>query len=401
MSNFATIQSALEDIKNGKMVICCDDENRENEGDFIIAAEKVTPQAINFMAKHGRGLICLALPQKRLDELNIPKMAEDNTSRFSTAFGVSIDAKKGVTTGISAHDRAKTILCAINPATKQEDLARPGHIFPLAQKDGGVLRRAGHTEAVGDLARLAGLYPAGVLCEIMDEDGTMARVPTLMKIADKFSLKIITIKNLIEYRHKKEKLVRKLVSAPLPTKYGDFTIHIYESILTNYHHLAVVKGKVEGKENVLVRVHSQCLTGDVFGSFRCDCGEQLEKALKMINSEGLGVFLYMRQEGRGIGLANKVKAYTLQDQGMDTVEANIALGFAPDLRDYGIGAQILVDLGLSTIRVLTNNPKKIIGLEAYGLKIVERIPIEIPPNKINKEYLETKKTKLGHIFTHF
>ncbi len=401
MSNFATIQSALEDIKNGKMVICCDDENRENEGDFIIAAEKVTPQAINFMAKHGRGLICLALTQKRLDELNIPKMAEDNTSRFSTAFGVSIDARKGVTTGISAHDRAKTILCAINPDTQPDDLARPGHIFPLAQKDGGVLRRAGHTEAVGDLAKLAGLYPAGVLCEIMDEDGTMARVPTLMKIADKFSLKIITIKNLIEYRHKKEKLVKKLVSAPLPTKYGEFTIHIYESILTNYHHLAVVKGKVEGKKNVLVRVHSQCLTGDVFGSFRCDCGEQLEKALAMINAEGLGVFLYMRQEGRGIGLANKVKAYTLQDQGMDTVEANIALGFAPDLRDYGIGAQILVDLGLSTIRVLTNNPKKIIGLEAYGLKIVERIPIEIPPNKINKEYLETKKTKLGHIFTHF
>ena len=397
MSKFNSIEEALADIKKGKMVIVVDDEDRENEGDFIMAAEKVTPQAINFMAKEGRGLICVPLLAKRLEELDIPDMVKDNTAKLGTPFAISVDAKEGTTTGISAFDRAKTVQVLIDPKTKPADLARPGHVFPLAAKEGGVLRRAGHTEAAVDLARLAGLYPAGVLCEIMDEDGTMARVPKLMKIAKRFNLKIITIESLIRYRREREKLVKRIVTTSLPTVYGDFTLHLYESILTKEHHIALVKGKVANKENVLVRVHSQCLTGDVFGSLRCDCGQQVKKALTLISEEGEGVFLYMRQEGRGIGLVEKLKAYVLQDKGLDTVEANQALGFPPDLRDYGIGAQILKDLGLSTIRVLTNNPKKIVGIEGYGLKVTERIPIEVPPNKLNRKYLRTKKVKLGHI----
>ena len=397
MSRFNSIEEALADIKKGKMVIVVDDEDRENEGDFIMAAEKVTPQAINFMAKEGRGLICVPLLAKRLEELDIPDMVKDNTAKLGTPFAVSVDAKEGTTTGISAFDRAKTVQVLIDPNTKPADLARPGHVFPLAAKEGGVLRRAGHTEAAVDLARLAGLYPAGVLCEIMDEDGTMARVPKLMEIAKRFGLKIITIESLIRYRRVREKLVRRIVTTSLPTIYGDFTLHLYESILTKEHHIALVKGDVANKENVLVRVHSQCLTGDVFGSLRCDCGQQVKKALTLISKEGEGVFLYMRQEGRGIGLVEKLKAYVLQDKGLDTVEANLALGFPPDLRDYGIGAQILKDLGLSTIRVLTNNPKKIVGIEGYGLKVTERIPIEVTPNKLNRKYLSTKKIKLGHI----
>lgn len=397
MSRFNCIEEALADIKKGKMVIVVDDEDRENEGDFIMAAEKVTPQAINFMAKEGRGLICVPLLAKRLEELDIPDMVKDNTAKLGTPFAISVDAKEGTTTGISAFDRAKTVQVLIDPKTKPSDLARPGHVFPLAAKEGGVLRRAGHTEAAVDLARLAGLYPAGVLCEIMDEDGTMARVPKLMKIAKRFDLKIITIESLIRYRREREKLVKRIVTTSLPTVYGDFTLHLYESILTKEHHIALVKGEVANKENVLVRVHSQCLTGDVFGSLRCDCGQQVKKALTLISEEGEGVFLYMRQEGRGIGLVEKLKAYVLQDKGLDTVEANLALGFPPDLRDYGIGAQILKDLGLSTIRVLTNNPKKIVGIEGYGLKVTKRIPIEVPPNKLNRKYLRAKKAKLGHI----
>ncbi len=379
------------------MVIVVDDENRENEGDFICAAELVTPEIINFMAKYGRGLICLPIIGKRLDELNIPSMVTENTARLRTSFTVSVDAVKGTTTGISAHDRWVTIKTIIDPRTRPEDLARPGHIFPLRAQEGGVLRRAGHTEAAVDLALLAGLYPAGVLCEIMDSDGTMARLPRLKKIAKRFNLKLITIKNLIEYRRKKEKLIRRILETPLPTKFGEFKLIVYESIPENEHHLAIVKGNITGKKNVLVRVHSQCLTGDVFGSKRCDCGSQLETALRMINQEGQGVFVYMRQEGRGIGLLNKLKAYVLQDGGLDTVDANLVLGFEPDLRDYGIGAQILVDLGLSTIRLLTNNPKKIIGLEGYGLKVVKQIPIFIEPNQENLKYLKAKRDKLGHI----
>lgn len=397
MSDFNTIEETLVDIKKGKIIIVVDDEDRENEGDFIMAAEKVTPQAINFMAKEGRGLICVPLLAKRLEELEIPEMVKDNTAKLGTPFGVAVDAKEGTTTGISAFDRAKTVQVLIDPKTKPSDLARPGHVFPLAAKEGGILRRAGHTEATVDLARLAGLYPAGILCEIMDEDGTMARIPKLMKIAKKFDLKIITVEDLIRYRLVREKLVKRIVTTSLPTVYGDFTLHLYDSMLTKEHHVALVKGEVANKEDVLVRVHSQCLTGDVFGSLRCDCGQQVEKALTRISEEGEGVFLYMRQEGRGIGLVEKIKAYVLQDKGLDTVDANLALGFPPDLRDYGIGAQILKDLGLSTIRILTNNPKKIVGIEGYGLKVTERVPIEVPPNKLNKEYLRTKKVKLGHI----
>ncbi|MEA3432144.1 MAG: bifunctional 3,4-dihydroxy-2-butanone-4-phosphate synthase/GTP cyclohydrolase II [candidate division WOR-3 bacterium] len=397
MSEFNTIKEAIEEIKKGKVIIVVDDEDRENEGDFICAAEKITPQTINFMAKEGRGLICVALPRERLSSLHITDMVRDNTSKMGTPFMVSVDARDGTTTGISTYDRAHTIKTLLDDTTKPSDLVRPGHIFPLAYTQGGVLRRAGHTEASCDIARLAGLYPAGVLCEIMDEDGSMARLPRLIQMKRRYGLVLVTVKDLIEYRIRKEKLVRRVVDTKLPTKYGEFNLYVYESIIEKDHHLALVKGKVKGKKNVLVRVHSQCLTGDVFGSLRCDCGEQLAMALEMISKEERGVFLYMRQEGRGIGLFNKLRAYALQDSGLDTVEANEALGLPADLRDYGIGAQILVDLGLSTIRLLTNNPKKIIGLEGYGLKIVKRVAIEVSPNILNRRYLCTKKSKLGHI----
>ncbi|MEO0142269.1 MAG: bifunctional 3,4-dihydroxy-2-butanone-4-phosphate synthase/GTP cyclohydrolase II [candidate division WOR-3 bacterium] len=392
----ASIEEGIQEIKKGKPVIVVDDENRENEGDFIAAAEKVTPRLINFMAKHGRGLICVALTAKRLEELDIPVMVSDNTALHGTPFAISVDAKRGTTTGISAFDRAKTVKALVDKRTKPEDLARPGHIFPLRATEGGVLRRAGHTEASIDLARLAGLYPAGVLCEIMDSDGRMAKLSKLKKIARNFNLKIITIRDLIEYRRKKEKLVEKILETELPTKYGRFKLMLYEDKITHEHHIALVLGNVRGRRNVLVRVHSQCLTGDVFHSLRCDCGDQLDKALSMIAKNKSGVFLYMRQEGRGIGLVNKLKAYKLQERGLDTVEANLALGYPPDLRDYGIGAQILADLGLTSVRLLTNNPKKIIGLEGYGLKVVEQIPI-FAPHKHNLSYLRTKREKLGHL----
>lgn len=393
---FNTIEEAVKEIKKGNPVIVVDDENRENEGDFVIAAEKVTPKLVNFMARYGRGLICVALPTQRLEELNIPSMVNNNTAKFQTPFGVSVDYKIGTTTGISAFDRAKTIKMLVAKDVKPEDFARPGHVFPLRAMDGGVLRRAGHTEASVDLARIAGLYPGGVLCEIMDTDGRMAKLPKLKRIAKKFKLAIITIKDLIEYRRRREKLVERIIETKFPTRFGDFKLILYEDKICREHHVALVIGNVAGKKDVLVRVHSQCLTGDVFHSLRCDCGDQLEKALQLIAKNKLGVFLYMRQEGRGIGLVNKLKAYELQDRGMDTVEANIKLGFAPDLRDYGIGAQILVDLGLSTVRLLTNNPKKIIGLEGYGLKVVEQIPI-LAPNECNINYLKAKRKKLGHL----
>jgi 3,4-dihydroxy 2-butanone 4-phosphate synthase/GTP cyclohydrolase II len=393
----ASIYEAIEDIKAGKFVVIVDDESRENEGDLAIAAEKITPEAINFMAKHGRGLICLPIIGQRLDELGIPLMVTNNTSQYSTAFTVSIEAKSQVTTGISAFDRAQTIKTVIDPNAKAEDLARPGHIFPIRAREGGVLVRAGHTEAIVDLARLAGFYPAGVICEIMDEDGTMARLSQLEAMASKFDLKIVTITDLIAYRLRHEKLVQKVTEAKLPTKYGEFTAVAYKSVVDAAEHVALVKGDISNDEPVLVRVHSECLTGDVFGSYRCDCGAQIEMALQSIAKEERGVFLYMRQEGRGIGFHNKLCAYALQDQGMDTVEANIALGFAPDLRDYGVGAQILADLGLHNIRLLTNNPKKVIGLESYGIKIVETVPLITPSTPYNIHYLETKQKKLGHI----
>ncbi len=397
MSQLNTIEEAIEDIKRGKIVIVVDDADRENEGDMILAAEKISPEAINFISKFARGLICVPLTPERIEQLELSPMVKVNTAKMGTRFTVSVDAVHNTTTGISAHDRAQTIKTLIAPDTHPEDLARPGHIFPIQAQKGGVLSRAGHTEAAVDLARLAGLYPAGVLCEIMDEDGNMARLPKLLEMAKRFDLKIITVKDLIEYRRRKEKLVKRMVSADFPTKFGHFKLHLYKSVIDEHHHLALEKGEVKGKENVLVRVHSQCLTGDVFGSARCDCGDQLAQALSLIEREGLGVFLYMRQEGRGIGLPNKIKAYQLQDWGLDTVQANLELGFDPDLRDYGIGAQILVDLGLSTIRLITNNPKKIIGIEGYGLKVIERVPTEVRPTPENIKYLETKRDKLGHL----
>lgn len=391
------IEKAIEEIKKGKMVIVVDDEDRENEGDFIMAAEKVTPEDINFMSKFGRGLICMPCISSRLNELQIPDMVTENTSKHGTAFTVSVGAKHKISTGISAFDRAATILTIIDPKTKTEDISMPGHVFPLRAKDGGVLKRAGHTEAAIDLARLAGLFPAGVLCEIMNDDGTMARLNQLEKIAKEFNMPIVTVESIIEYRRKRERLIRKISTARLPTEYGKFDIIVYQSILDEKVHVVLKKGKVTNKQNVLVRVHSQCLTGDVFKSLRCDCGQQLSKALKMIKDEERGVLLYMEQEGRGIGLSNKLKAYRLQDKGLDTVEANKELGFSADLRDYGIGAQILVDLGLSTIRLLTNNPRKIVGLEGYGLKITERVPIVVKPHKENIKYLQTKRDKLSHL----
>jgi 3,4-dihydroxy 2-butanone 4-phosphate synthase/GTP cyclohydrolase II len=393
----ATIPEAIEDIKAGRFVVIIDDEARENEGDLAMAAEKVTPDAINFMAKHGRGLICVPVLGERLDELRIPMMVGENTSKHETAFTVSIEAKHRVSTGISAHDRAATIKAVLDPATRPDDLARPGHTFPLRAREGGVLVRVGHTEAIVDLARLAGLYPAGVICEIMNEDGTMSRLPELEAFAAEHGLKLVSIADLIAYRRRHEKLVSRVTQASLPTRYGDFIAIAYRSTIDPDEHVALVKGDISGEEPVLVRVHSECLTGDVFGSLRCDCGDQIAMAMRAIAEEGRGVFLYMRQEGRGIGLHNKIAAYALQDEGLDTVEANESLGFPADLRDYGIGAQILVDLGLRDIRLLTNNPRKVVGLDGYGLRVVETLPLIVSPNPINLRYLETKQRKLGHL----
>jgi 3,4-dihydroxy 2-butanone 4-phosphate synthase/GTP cyclohydrolase II len=399
-SPFSTIEEAIEEIRRGRMVVVCDGEDRENEGDLVLAAQFATPEAINFMAKEARGLICLALTPERCDELGLDLMAAKNESPFETAFTVSIEARDGVTTGISAADRARTIQVAIDPGSAPRDLVQPGHIFPLKAKPGGVLERTGQTEAAVDLARLAGLNPAGVICEVMNDDGTMARVPDLERYCARHGLKMITVADLIAYRRRHDKLVERVVTTRLPTGFGEFNVVGYRSLVDDKHHVAMVKGEIEGQADVLVRVHSECLTGDVFHSLRCDCGEQLESALAMIEREGRGVLLYLAQEGRGIGLLNKLKAYNLQDKGFDTVDANLELGLPVDLRDYGIGAQILSDLGLSSIRILTNNPKKIRGLEGYGLSVTDQIPIQHAPNPHNAAYLRAKRDRLGHSLHH-
>jgi 3,4-dihydroxy 2-butanone 4-phosphate synthase / GTP cyclohydrolase II len=393
-----TAEQALEEVRAGRLIIIVDDADRENEGDLMIAAEKATPESVNFMSRHGRGLVCLPRTAERLAALQLPLMVRENTSRFETAFTVSIDAKEGVTTGISAFDRARTVEVAIDPATGPSDLVRPGHVFPLQAKEGGVLARAGQTEAAVDLARLAGLVPAGVICEIMNEDGTMARLPELERFSAEHGIPILTVAELIKYRMKTESLVRKIEEADLPTRFGHFRVFVFEDTIRRDQHIGLVKGIIEGGEPILVRAHSQCLTGDTFGSCRCDCGDQLHRAMEMIDKEGRGVVLYiLNHEGRGIGLLNKIKAYAIQDQGADTVEANRLLGFKADHRDYGVGAQVLVALGVRKIRLLTNNPRKYIGLAGYGLEIVDRVPLEIPPNGCNIKYLKTKKEKLGHI----
>ena len=397
---FSPVEEAIEDIREGRMVVVCDAEDRENEGDLTMAAQFVTPDAINFLASHGRGLICLALTGERCDELGLDLMAAKNESPFQTAFTVSIEAREGITTGISAHDRAHTVQVAIDPSTRPRDLVQPGHIFPLKAKEGGVLERTGQTEAAVDLARLAGLNPSGVICEVMNDDGTMARVPDLELYCAKHELKMITVADLIAYRRQHDKLIERVVETQLPTKFGDFQVVGFRSLVDEKHHVAMVKGDISGEEDVLVRVHSECLTGDVFHSLRCDCGQQLEDALARIEDEGRGVLLYLAQEGRGIGLLNKLRAYKLQETGLDTVDANIELGLPADLRDYGIGAQILVDLGLSSIRLLTNNPKKIVGLEGYGLTVTDQVPIEHAPGEHNREYLRAKKDRLGHMLHH-
>jgi 3,4-dihydroxy 2-butanone 4-phosphate synthase/GTP cyclohydrolase II len=397
---FATVEEAIDDIRHGRFVVVVDAADRENEGDLTIAAQFATPEAVNFMTKEGRGLICLCLTEERCDELGLRQMTERNETPYGTAFTISVEAREGVTTGISAPDRSRTIQVAIDPKAKADDLVQPGHIFPLRARDGGVLQRAGQTEAAVDLARLAGLIPAGVVCEIMNEDGTMARVPDLIPYCDRHGLKLVTVADLIEYRRRHEQLVERMTTVQMPTAYGEFTAVAFRERLTGKHHVALVKGDVDGAEDVLVRVHSECLTGDVFHSLRCDCGEQLEQALTQIAAEKEGVLLYMAQEGRGIGLLNKLRAYELQENGLDTVEANLELGFQPDMRDYGIGNQILADLGLTTIRILTNNPKKITGIEGFGLQVVEQVPIETRPTPQNARYLATKRDKLGHKLHH-
>ena len=397
---FSTIDEALEDFRAGKMVVVCDAEDRENEGDLTMAAQFATPEAINFMAREARGLVCLALPPERCEELGLDLMAAKNESRFETAFTVSIEAREGVSTGISAHDRAHTIQVAIDPSSGPADVVQPGHVFPLKAKRGGVLERTGQTEAAVDLARLAGLIPAGVICEVMNDDGTMARVPDLARYCERHGLKMITVADLIAYRRRHDKLVERVVEARLPTDFGVFDVVGFRTLIDGKHHVAMIKGDVDGAEEVLVRVHSECLTGDVFHSQRCDCGQQLEDAMRKIESEGRGVLLYLAQEGRGIGLLNKLRAYNLQDGGLDTVDANLELGLPADLRDYGIGAQILVDLGLSSIRLLTNNPKKIVGLEGYGLRVTDQVPIEHAPTPHNRDYLRAKRDRLGHVLHH-